>query len=98
MAENYTTEQTQELIAAYQEGSTVDDLAALFDKPVRSVRSKLVREGVYVAAPRTRAAKQDGPTKKELLRELEGMGLVVDGLEGATKEAIARIISVVHLQ
>jgi len=94
MAENYTSEQTQELITQYTGGLSVEELATAFDKPVRSIRSKLVREGVYIAAPRTKAAKQDGPTKKELLRELEAHGVVVDGLEGATKEAIARIIAV----
>jgi hypothetical protein len=74
---------------------TVEELASTLDKPIRSVRSKLVREGVYVAQPRNKAAKIDGPSKKELLRELEAHNFVVDGLEGATKEAIARIISVV---
>jgi hypothetical protein len=95
MAENYTVEQTQELVAQYQAGLSVDELAKVLDKPVRSVRSKLVREGVYIAQPRGKVAKVEGPSKKELLRELETHGIVVDGLEGATKEAIARIIAIV---
>ena len=95
MAENYTAEQTKMLIDAYATGMTVEELASTLDKPIRSVRSKLVREGVYVAQPRNKTAKIEGPSKKELLRELETHGYTVDGLEGATKEAIARIISVV---
>ena len=95
MAENYTAEQTKTLLTSYQSGMTVEELASQLDKPVRSIRSKLVREGVYVAQPRNKQAKIEGPSKKELLRELETHGYMVDGLEGATKEAIARIISVV---
>ena len=61
-------------------------------KTVRSVRSKLVREGVYVAQPKKASTKQQGPTKKELLRDLSA-NMDVQGLEGATKEAITRLIA-----
>ena len=33
-----------------------------------------------------------GPTKAELLTELAATGLEIKGLEGATKEAISRLI------
>jgi len=92
---NYTEAQTEALINEYQAGKTVEDIAADMGRAVRSVRSKLVREGVYVAAEKpAKAAKVEGPTKKEMLIELEGLvDFPVDGLMGATKEAIAFVIA-----
>lgn len=46
-AVNYTAEQTQAIIAAYQAGETVEALAERFQKSVRSIVAKLSREGVY---------------------------------------------------
>ena len=44
---NYTQEQTQSLIADYQSGVAVEQLAMQLGKSVRSVVAKLSREGVY---------------------------------------------------
>ena len=93
---NYTTELTAQIISDYQNGQSVEDIAASVEKSVRSVRSKLVREGVYVATPKAKSAKVMGPTKKELLRDLESTGFEVAGFEGATKEAITRLIAMVN--
>lgn len=49
---NYTPEQTQQLVAGYQAGETVEVLATQLGKTVRSVVAKLSREGVYVAKTR----------------------------------------------
>lgn len=96
-AVNYTPELTASIVEQYQSGVDVADIAASIDKSVRSVRSKLVREGVYVAAPKAASKKQMGPTKKELLIELEQVApFSVDGFMGATKEAINDLIK--HLQ
>ena len=96
-AQNYTAEITAKIIVDYQAGVTVDDIAASIDKSVRSVRSKLVREGVYVAQPKAKARKTDEPTKKELINHLEGIApFAVDGFMGATKEAINELIK--HLE
>ncbi len=46
---NYTPEQTTQLVAGYQAGETVEQLAEALGKTVRSVVAKLSREGVYVA-------------------------------------------------
>ena len=46
-AVNYTAEQTVAIIAAYQAGETVEQLAEQFQKSVRSIVAKLSREGVY---------------------------------------------------
>ena len=89
---NYSAEMTAQIISDYQNGVAVEDIAAI-EKSVRSVRSKLVREGVYVAAPKAKSTREQGPTKKELLRDLENTGFDVSGFEGATKDAITRLIA-----
>ena len=90
---NYTAELTATIIDQYQAGVDVATIAADIDKSVRSVRSKLVREGVYVAKPKPTARKSNEPTKKELLIELESLApFAVDGFMGATKEAINDLI------
>lgn len=93
---NYSAEMTAQIISDYQNGTSVEDIAASIEKSVRSVRSKLVREGVYVAQPKVKSTKVQGPTKKELLRDLESTGFEVAGFEGATKEAITRLIAMVN--
>lgn len=47
-AQNYTAEQTAQLVAGYvDEKMTVEALAEKFGKSVRSIVAKLSREGVY---------------------------------------------------
>ena len=94
---NYTPELTAQIVDQYQGGVAVEDIAASIEKSVRSVRSKLVREGVYVAQPKATARKSDEPTKKELLNELETVyPFDVNGLTGATKDAIKDLLT--HFQ
>ena len=90
---NYSAELTSQIINQYQAGVDVAEIATAIDKSVRSVRSKLVREGVYVAKPKVASKKVQGPTKKELLRDLENLEFDVTGFEGATKDAIERLIA-----
>lgn len=91
---NYTPELTAQIVDQYQAGVSVDDIAASIEKSVRSVRSKLVREGVYVAQPKATARKSDEPTKKELLNDLEAVyPFDVNGLQGATKDAIKDLLT-----
>ena len=82
------------ITSAYQGGTPVDEIAETIGKSKRSVISKLVREGVYVATEKPTAQRDNGPTKKELLNQLEGLDpqMPVNGLAGATKEAIAYLI------
>ena len=91
--QNYSAEMTATIIEQYQAGVDVEAIAESIEKSVRSVRSKLVREGVYVAKPKAKTTKVMGPTKKELLKDLETTGFDVAGFEGATKEAIERLIA-----
>ena len=96
-AANYTAEMVDSMIEMYNDvgNDGLDEIADTLGKTVRSVRSKLVREGVYVASPKKTPAKQDGPSKKEILRDIEAQGFDVTGFEGATKAALTRLISVV---
>jgi hypothetical protein len=90
---NYTEEMTERLHNLYAElgNDGLDKIAETMGKPVRSVRAKLVRDGVYVAPVKGVAPKKEGPSKKELLNELESIGFNPAGLEGATKEALMRV-------
>lgn len=96
-ASNYTSQMVERMLARYEElgNEGLETIAAELGKPVRSVRSKLVREGVYVASPKApKAAKVEGPSKKELLNTLESLvDFDVNGLTGATKDAIASVIA-----
>ena len=94
---NYSADMVDSMVSMYEElgNDGLDQIAAELDKTVRSVRSKLVRGGVYVASPKKVAAKQEGPSKKEILREIESNGFDGSGFEGATKAALSRLISVV---
>jgi transposase-like protein len=98
-APNYTAELTARIVDDYQSGVTVEAIAEAIDKSVRSVRSKLVREGVYVAAPKKASRKSDEPTKKELINHLETIApFPVTGFMGATKEAINDLIAHIEAQ
>ena len=92
--ENYTEDMTAIAITDYQSGVPIEQIAVAIDKSVRSVRSKLVREGVYVAQEKPKGSKKTGPSKKELLLELERVvPFPVEGFQGATKEAINHLLN-----
>lgn len=96
---NYTEELTAAIVNRYQAGESVETIAESIGKAVRSVRSKLVREGVYVAAEKpAKAKREEGPTKKELLRDLESLApqFPIEGFVNATKEALTALID--HLE
>lgn len=91
--QNYTPEQTLELVAGYQAGETVETLAARLGKTTRSVVSKLSREGVYVAK-----AKPSNPrvTKAVLVEQLAvrcGVPVeVFDSLEKANHDVLEALV------
>jgi hypothetical protein len=99
---NYTEAMVEQMLAMYTElgNEGIEHIAQTLARPVRSVRSKLVREGVYVAVEKAvKAKREEGPTKKELLNQLESLvDFEVNGLMGATKEAIAHVIALARLQ
>lgn len=95
---NYSDDEVTRLHTMYAEKGNdgLDEIALTLNKSVRSVRAKLVRDGLYVAPEKSvKASREDGPSKKELLRELETKGFDPAGLEGATKDAIQRVISLI---
>jgi hypothetical protein len=98
---NYTEAMVEQMLAMYTElgNEGIEHIAQTLARPVRSVRSKLVREGVYVAVEKAvKAKREEGPTKKELLNQLESLvDFEVNGLMGATKEAIAHVIALARL-
>lgn len=93
---NYTVEQTNQIVRMYDTlgNDGLPEIASAVGKSVRSVRSKLVREGVYKATPKKKGVLLDrGPTKKELLYELEAIcGFDVTPLSGSTKEGLLSMI------
>lgn len=83
---NYTQEQTVAIVAAYQNGETVEALAETFQKSVRSIVAKLSREGVYqkkVYKTKTGEAVQ----KKDATADAIGaiLGLAENDIESLTK-------------
>lgn len=97
---NYTDAMVATAVEMYNAGgnASIEEIATTLGKTSRSVISKLVREGVYVADVKAPAkAKDEGPTKKEMLAELmaRAPSVPVDGLNGATKEAIQWILDAV---
>jgi hypothetical protein len=87
---SYTAEQTAELVTRYQAGETVEALAEAMGKTVKSIVSKLSREGVYVSKTKTSKAKQ--ATKAELVTSIAAkLGVTedkVESLEKATREVL----------
>ena len=93
--QNYTAEQTAQIVQAYQAGETVEAIATQVGKSVRSIVAKLSREGVYVAKTKTAAAGR--VTKAELVAKIAAMTAVeletLASLEKATHEALEVLVA-----
>ena len=93
--QNYTAEQTAQIVQAYQAGETVEAIATQVGKSVRSIVAKLSREGVYVA--KTKAGAGARVTKADLVARIAaatGAELeVLASLEKATHEALEVLVS-----
>lgn len=97
---NYTEEMVAKVHNMYAElgNAGLEQIAEAVGKNVRSVRARLVRDKLYVApekgAPK---AKDEGPTKKELVNTLESVAPAdfpnVEGIQGANKEVIAWLVA-----
>lgn len=96
---NYSVEMTDKIISDYQNGISVTEISESIGKSVRSVRSKLVREGVYIPQEKSTSKKVQEPTKKELLKVLDNLvDFSTTGLLGATKESILDLIKFAEKQ
>lgn len=96
---NYTEEQVAVIKDRYlaEGNAALDAIAEAVGKSKRSVISKLVREGVYEPSPKgVSTNKDEGPSKKDLLNSLDESGFSSKGFEGATKEALSRILEFVN--
>mgnify|MGYP001222965032 FL=1 len=85
-AVNYTPEQTAKIIADYQAGVAVEQIAQAMGKTVRSIVAKLSREKVYVA--KTYVSKTgEKPVKKDVTADAIGaiLRLSENDIESLTK-------------
>lgn len=90
----YTEQETEKLLELYKIYGTdnIDHIAEELNKPIKSVRSKLVKEKVYIPG-KPSYVKKTGKSKKELLRDLEDIiEIDVSGFLGATKESLSSLI------
>ena len=85
-AVNYTPERTAKIIADYQAGVAVEQIAQAMGKTVRSIVAKLSREKVYVA--KTYVSKTgEKPVKKDVTADAIGaiLRLSENDIESLTK-------------
>ena len=94
-AVNYTPEQTAKIIADYQAGVAVEQIAQAMGKTVRSIVAKLSREKVYVAKQYV-TKNGEKPVKKDVTADAIGAILRlsendIDSLTKANKSALKAI-------
>ena len=94
-AVNYTAEQTAKIIADYQAGVAVEQIASTMGKTVRSIVAKLSREKVYVAKQYV-SKTGEKPVKKDVTADAIGAILRlsendIDSLTKANKSALKAI-------
>ena len=99
-AKNYTDEMVEAMVAAYEDAptlATVEALVAQFDKPKRSIISKLSSLGVYKAQPRN-TTKQGVPIvrKSELVAQIQA-SLGTNQLDSLTKASKADLEALAEL-
>lgn len=96
-AVNYTAEQTSAMVADYENGATVEQIAEKLGKSVRSVVAKLSREKVYVAKTYTTKT-GEAVVKKDAVADAIGAVLnmtesEIESLVKANKTALAKIFA-----
>ncbi len=95
--QNYTQQQTLELVTRYQAGTSVEDLALAMGKSIRSVVAKLSREGVYQSKPKAsgnqRVTKLD--MVKQLSNQLDMEWEAIKNLEQVDKPTLEALVAAV---
>ena len=91
---------TKQAVEAYADSNksidALKEIGAALQVSHKSVIGKLVNMGVYEVQTKERKTPIDtGPSKKELLADMRTAGYDADGLEGATKPAIERVLALV---
>ena len=94
---NYTEEMVNAMVADYQDNPTKDTVAKLseeFNKSTRSIVAKLVREGVYVAAPRVTKTGAPVVRKAEIVAQIQdALGIELPTLEKASKADLEALLA-----
>lgn len=101
-APNYTKEQTLGMVLDYETATNdaerkmaVEEIAANLGKTVRSVRQKLVREGVYQSPTKKTKAGTSVERKSQIVEDIaDTLGVeadVIGSLEAATKPTLELI-------
>lgn len=94
---NYTEEMVDAMVADYQSNPTKDTVAKLsaeFGKTTRSIVAKLVREGVYVAAPRVTKTGAPVVRKAEIVTQIQdALGIELPTLEKASKQDLESLLA-----
>ena len=94
-APNYSPEQTAQIVADYQAGVSVEQIAQAMGKTVRSIVAKLSREKVYIAKEyKTKSG--ETPIKKDVHADFIGVALKlsendIESLTKANKSALRAI-------
>jgi hypothetical protein len=83
ITQNYTANQTAQIISDYAKGVSLEQIALNIGKSVRSVIAKLSREGVYVAKSTTKPTRV---TKANLISAIAvKFGVTDEALESLEK-------------
>ena len=94
---NYTDEMVDAMVADYEANPTPDTVAKLseeFSKSTRSIVAKLVREGVYKAAPRVTKTGAPVIRKSDLVAQInETLGVELITLEKASKQDLESLVN-----
>ena len=96
---NYTDEMVDAMVADYEANpskDTVAKLASEFNKTTRSIVAKLVREGVYVAAPRVTKTGAPVVRKADIVSQIQdAVGTELPSLEKASKADLQALLDAV---
>ena len=101
-AVNYSDEMVAEMVFHYEANpskETVEKLAVEFGKTTRSIVAKLVREGVYKAAPRVTKTGAPVVRKSEIVAELMtvlGASETLASLDKASKADLEALLALVQ--
>ena len=99
---NYTDEMVDAMVAEYTANPTKDTVVSLsreFNKTTRSIVAKLVREGVYVAQPRTTKTGAPVVRKSEIVAESQtelGATAGFPSLEKASKADLQNLLALIQ--
>ena len=99
---NYTDEMVDAMVAEYTANPTKDTVVSLsreFNKTTRSIVAKLVREGVYVAQPRTTKTGAPVVRKSEIVADIQtelGATAGFPSLEKASKADLQNLLALIQ--